>query len=210
MVVKLFVFGRSGCGKSKTSKHISTIVEPHGWTTKRFLDYGILEQMFQNEKVKMRFTPASGGGFDIHDVQVFDDALKKLERDVLAYCHHIDNHQSHGNELLIIEFARENYDDTFKMLSQDILQDAYFLLIDAKFDTCRDRIKERTQIVSLDPDNHDNHNVSDYAMNTYFNEQYLPQNLVIFSLLKKLENNGSWDGFKKELEPFIKRILKIL
>lgn len=170
------------------------------------MDYDILYQMFQNERVTMRFTPASGGGFDIHDVQVFDDALKKLERDVLAYCHNIDNHQSHSHELLIIEFAREDYDDTFKKLSQEILQDAYFLLIDAEFDTCRNRIKERTHIASSEPDNH---NVSDFAMNTYFKEQHLPKDSAITSHLTTLTNNGSWDDFTQKLEPFIRHILNI-
>lgn len=207
MRVKLFVFGRSGCGKSKTSKHISTIIGSYGWTTKRFMDYGILYQMFQDERVNLRFTKAKGGGFDIHDVQAFDDALKRLERDVLAHCQNIDNHQSHSHELLIIEFARKNYDDTFKKLSQDILQDAHFLLINADFYECRKRIKERR--TSSEQDSNDNHNVSDFAMNTYFKEQLPPENPSITSRLTTLTNNGSWDDFTKELEPFIRHILNI-
>lgn len=171
------------------------------------MDYDILNQMAQEDISHRRFTPGKGGGFDVQDVQVFDEALWIMENIVLEHCINIDIHQSVKNELLIIEFARENYDDTFNKLSQAMLQNAFFLLIDADFDICKERIQKR--MASPDPDNNDNHNVSDFAMNTYFREQLPPKDTTITSPLMMLNNNGLWEDFTRELEPFIRKILNI-
>lgn len=203
MYVKLFVLGRSGCGKSKTARHLTEFIKSFSWTIKRFKDYDILAQMAEMDT---RFLLLDNG-FDVLDDTAFDDALQTLDRKVSEHCENIENNQSDTNELVIIEFARHDYNDAFRKLSQKVKQNAYFLLIDADFETCVQRIHKRI----LSPTSADDHNVSDKAMNRYFREQHLPVDSDITEGERywEVENQGEWDNFTEKIEPIIKGILKI-
>ncbi|HCI79822.1 MAG TPA: hypothetical protein DHW02_09035 [Ktedonobacter sp.] len=201
MYVKLFLLGRPGCGKSRTARHLTEFVKSFSWTTQRFKDYDILAEM---AKTDTRFRLLDNG-FDILKGSAFDDALHILDDNVRKYCQNIETNQPNTNQLIIIELARSNYDDAFKHFTSNMLDDASFLLIDVEFGKCKDRIKKR--IASPEPNTNDNHFVSDYAMDKFYKEQHLPQDSAIS--LTIFTNNGSWDNFTHEVEPFIQRLLKI-
>src|SRR4249919_3065417 len=113
MVVKLFVLGLPGSGKSTVTRHISNYARDRQWSTTHFSDYAILYEMFQEDK-KRQFKPAEFGGFDVLDLTVFDIALKKLEQEVNR---HISSTKS--EELLLIEFARNDYQKAFHQFSDE-------------------------------------------------------------------------------------------
>ena len=199
MFVKLFILGRPGCGKSKTAQHIAGFVKLRGWSTYRFKDYDILENMFQEDVLKERFRPSEYKGFDVRDTFVFDEALLVLERNIYQ---HMTN--TGKNEFITIEFARADYDQAFTQFSQAFLRDAHFLFIDADFDKCKQRIYERI----TRPITADDHFISDYALDTYYSNQHPPQDENIKSRLTVIENQGLWDDTMKEINSTVQHILK--
>ena len=205
MSVKLFLVGRPGCGKSRTTRHIGNFIKTNGWdwSIYDFKDYDILYEMAQQDDSGEKFYLYEDGSFDVKDASKLDEALHILEKKVAEYDRNIDIHQSTTNQLIIIEMARGDYDDTFKKLSQDFLQDAYFLLIDAEFEKCKQRIKKR--VASPEPDNH---NVSNFVMETYYRNQHPLTIEHLLPRFKLLSNNNEWDDFTQNLEPLILTILK--
>lgn len=206
MFVKLFLPGRPGCGKSRTAKTIKEFIHSNEWSmvVTNFKDYDILYEMARKDVLHKKFDLHEDGSFDVKDASVLNEALWILEDKVRKHYRNINVHQSNQTELIIIEFARSNYDDAFRQFSPGFLQDAHFLLIDADFDTCKERIEKR--VASSEPDNH---NVSDFAMDTYYKNQHPPTDTTITPRLTILTNNGEWDDFTKELKPFIKKLLHI-
>lgn len=212
MPVKLFVLGRPGSGKSKAVQNIEEFIKPEGWITHPFKDYGILENMFQEDVLHKRFRPSEYEGFDVlgHpyiykgfdviDRPVFDEALKVLESDIHQSIPNIEE-----NTLIIIEFARDDYDWAFQQFSQDFLQGAYFILIDTDLETCKRRIHERV--------NHyvtpDDHFVSDFALDTHYFKQNLPKDRLLKKRFKVIKNEESWQDFTRKINLLLKGILNI-
>src|SRR5205823_3497452 len=136
--VKLFILGRPGSGKSTAFRHIIKHLEMQhqGWTAIRFNDYEILqdifryETLFENDSKKRKFRATGHGGFDVLKFSVLDTALKELEKQV---CHW---YYSTKEELMIIEFARDDYSKALEQFSPTFLKDAYFLVVDADVETC--------------------------------------------------------------------------
>ena len=122
-----------------------------------------------------------------------------LEMKVHAYISNIEK-----NEFIVIEFAREDYDKAFKQFSQDFLQDAYFLLINTNPEMCKQRIHERI----THPVTADDHFVSDFALDTYYQNQYIPKDDTIKKRFKLIENESSWQEFTKEIDSVITKMLK--
>lgn len=206
MTVKLFLLGRPGCGKSRTAKYVETLIRNNGWDwiTSNFKDYDILHEMAENDSFHEEILLHEDGSFDVKKASKLDEAIHALESRVNENFPNIDVHQSGNNQFIIIELARGNYDDAFGQFLPVFLQNAYFLLIDADFDECKKRIKQR--ITSSDPDNHD---ISTFVMETYYRNQHPLTMEHLLPRFQMLNNNGEWDGFIKELEPFIRQILNI-
>ena len=83
MVVKVFVLGRPGSGKSTSARYIEQEVR-NRFNMKRceifrICDYDILYQMFRDDVHQTMFRPTDHGGFDVHNLKAFDIALKTLE-----------------------------------------------------------------------------------------------------------------------------------
>lgn len=209
MSVKLFLLGRPGCGKSRTAKYIEAFIKDNGWNwiTSNFKDYDILQKMAKNDILHEEIILHEDGSFDVKKASKLDEAIHTLESWVNEHFPNIDIHQSNNNQFIIIELARENYDDAFRQFLPLFLQNAYFLLIDADFDECKKRIKKR--VTASDPDNNDNHDISNFVMETYYRNQHPLTMEPLLPRFKILDNNGNWDNFTKELEPFIRRILNI-
>ncbi len=206
MTVKLFVLGLPGSGKSTVAREITKYVDKMGWESIHINDYPILEQMFHDDAERKQFKPADRGGFDILDLTVFDTALKMLEKATQQYIL-----PTIPEGLILIEFARNDYQKAFQQFNQDFLQDAYFLYLDAEIDTCKQRIRDRITNPTYD----DDYYVSEYIFNAYYNKdngQRMPQILERdYGIDKKrlvlISNNGSLETASKEIGSFIDTII---
>src|SRR6266487_2364404 len=82
MLIKVFVLGRPGSGKTTAFRRISALLNDKGWPITRIRDYGILQGMSRHEIEGKKFRPADHGGFDVVDFSVLDNALVEVERQV--------------------------------------------------------------------------------------------------------------------------------
>lgn len=180
MVVKVFVFGCPGSGKSTASSYIEMIARDKGdkWSTFRINDYKILDGWFHDNIEEKRFRPSEYGGFDITISKVYDEALDTLKEEVLQY------QPSRENELIIIEFARCDYQHALEQLGREFRQEAYFLLIDADIETCVQRIYYRVQHRST----LDDHFVSDKVIKCYDQPNYVETNIFLLKTTFEIDN----------------------
>jgi len=198
MVVKVFVLGRPGSGKSTATRHLNHLMRHQDWRVKHFNDYDILWEMFLADTEHKKFQPTPHNGFDATDFTVFDDALKDLEKRARTYMEHVD--------LLTIEFARDDYRMALKQFSADFLQDAYFLFLDADIETCLRRVHER---VEHSETNDDHPWFSDDIFRWYYardNKRYMAEHLKvefgIHKLVRVIENSGPLPRFIHRIEQF--------
>ena len=202
MLVKLFLLGRPGCGKSSAAKHIIERIEREGWSTKRFKDFDILKEMSKEKRYLNSFKKTFYNGyegFDVLDKDVFDVALQRL--DVRLYSYLSTNKQ---HEIILIEFSRDDYAKALQHFSSLALHGAYFLFIDAYLDTCIQRVKQRM----IQPASSDDHYVSEEAIQKFYTKQDLPNSNLLPGKLEKIDNYGSWQDFTKKIDNFTKDVFK--
>src|SRR5579859_8151792 len=132
MSVKAFFLGRPGSGKTTAARYIVELAQRRNFEALRMKDYEILLEMFRQDNGK-KFRPAEYGGFDVLDFSVIDDALLQLERNVEEV------YAQKGQKVIIIEFARDDYQKTLLKFHPDFLKDAYFVCVDADLDICIQR-----------------------------------------------------------------------
>jgi adenylate kinase family enzyme len=210
MVVKVFVFGCPGSGKSTASASIELIAQDNldKWSTFRINDYEILDCWFHEDKIHERFRPIEYGGFDILISEIYDEALEILKDEVLKY------QSSRENELIIIEFARCDYKHALEQLGNGFIQNAYFLFLEADFDTCIQRIHDRVHHqVTLD-----DHFVSDFVLECYDQPNNVSTNISLLKTtfgidnwrIKTINNSKNCElvGFNNEMKNFVDYIIK--
>jgi len=167
MVVKLFILGLPGSGKSTASRHIRQFAVEYNCIARRFRDYFILYLMFLDDVEHKRFRPIKYGGFEVLDLTALDEALETLNRRIKELKELVGG----DNELLIIEFARDDYCKALNFFPSYLLEDAYFLFIDAKIQTCIQRIKGRVTKPQAERTEDDNY-VSEFIFETYYNRDH--------------------------------------
>lgn len=169
MVVKVFVLGRPGSGKTTIVNHLLNQAKEMGIPTLRMKDYNILYDMFINESqsksrgMSRKFRPTEFGGFDVLDYSVFDTALEILENQVEEE----SDKTLTSRKLITIEFARNDYQVALSKFTPAFLQDSYFFFIDADMSICMQRIYRRL----TNPPMPDHHFVSDYIMDVYYSRE---------------------------------------
>jgi thymidylate kinase len=208
MALKLFILGLPGSGKSTIVRSITAYLKNRSWRSIPFSDHVILREMFLFESEHKHFKPADHGGFDVLDVTVFDIALQRLEQMV---------HQiflpTKQEEIVLIEFARNDYQRAFQQFSDTFLQDAHFLYLDVERDIRRRRINERV----ANPSSEDDFFVSEYIFATYYNKdngRSIPQILergyeIGRQRVKVIENNSSLDDIVEEINEFVDTICRL-
>ena len=191
MVVKLFILGRPGSGKSSAARIIATIAQCRGWITFHINDYDILKEMAQADSAQKNFRYTEPRGFAVRNFSVLDVALRELEK----RAQHLSLEQ---DTLIIIEFARDDYSKALKWFSPGFLQDAYFLFMHLDLDTCVQRIQKRITYTYTDPPISDNHYVSEEIVRGYYqkdNRQYIQDGFKtdygIMKLIRIIDNSGS-------------------
>ncbi len=213
MVKKVFLLGLPGSGKSTVARHIVKLAQWNNWSPIRFNDYDILKEWFQSDEDGRRFSAIEYDGFDVHDHNVFDEALEEVERRVVER----ENVSCEKNQLIIIEFARDDYYRALHLFSPLFLRNASFLFVDADIPTCIQRIKERVAHRRTP----DDHYVSSYIFEAYYqkdNRQYLASTATTLKScceideesIHVIDNTGSnaEQKFLEKIEPFVTSILE--
>jgi len=137
MCVKVFLLGLPGSGKTAAAHCISPIVaRDKGYTIKEFNDYDILHRQFEAAPSGPQFSRTENGGFNVLNCVVLDTSLQEIEQKILQ-------EKLSDEELVIIEFARNDYLHALQQFSASFLRNSYFLFIDAEDTTCRERIYQR-------------------------------------------------------------------
>ncbi len=206
MAVKVFILGRPGSGKSTTSYHIAGLAWEKGWSVIRIRDYEILWRMYQADTEHKQFYPAQYNGFDVLDFSVLDTALKEVEKRAQRYMPFEDT-----PELIIIEFARDDYGEALKLFSRNFLQNAYFLFIETDVETCIERIYKRVAHHLTADDNF----VSDYVLRNYYhkdNRHYILAHLRTDCGTNKqieiIDNTGSLHEFIDKVRRFAQQMFE--
>src|ERR1700722_14008904 len=130
MLVKLFILGRPGSGKSYAARYFELDVRIRGGSSYRVNDYKHLRQQFIFDRNHIRFEPIGEEGFNVRDPSVLNEALAEVIKEAKTCC------EAQMYDLAIIEFARPVYGDALRKFGNKFLQDALFLFIDADLNTC--------------------------------------------------------------------------
>jgi hypothetical protein len=164
MVVKLFILGLPGCGKSTAAHMIEKYVPKYykGRSVAHKSDYGILKKMCYEEHDD-RLRPIGDGAFDVVEPSAFNSALKRLKNEVQE----AEQESPDSNQLILIEFSRNDYSFALEEFFPELLSEASFLFIKALVSECRLRIDYR---VKKENRTEDDHEVSEFIFIEYYNE----------------------------------------
>ena len=201
----VFLLGRPGSGKSTFVRMLLLAAQTHALHTVRLKDYEILYEMFLNDTQQQRFRRAAYGAFDVLDFTVLDEVLLQLREQALAHL------ASPREQLVIIEFARDNYETALSLFHPRILQQAHIIFVEANVETCIRRIHQRIE----NPVREDNHYVSDEIVREYYayEETYdvirakMQEYHVALERISIIDNNGSLASFVDAVNRCIHDIL---
>jgi hypothetical protein len=219
ILVKLFILGNPGCGKSTVIRCIQPLVQGYQWLPVHINDYEILREMFE---VDLRNHPPDGkqfrkaehDGFNIVDLQAFDDALPQLELKATEVL--IQNELATPKPLLaLIEFARHDYQHAFQQFRPDFFQNAYFLYLHVDIKIGKQRIHDRTNLPSEER-TEDDYYVPDDIFETYYNQKEEDNSLAFLAhryeldeqRIKIIQNNADLEDVMREIVAFVLFILK--
>jgi len=161
------------------------------------------EELYLNGSKHKQFRAREYDGFDVVDFKVLDTSLKKLEKRVREKI-------SDKEELIIIEFARQDYRKALSLFSSSLLRDAYFLFIEADTEICKQRVKDHVTV----PPTPDNHFVSDNILTEYYGKQHIPLHIKTSNgdciekfRIKVINSRGTIQDFNFKVEEFVTHII---
>jgi len=191
MLVKIFILGRPGSGKSSAARRIEKLSRRLGLGVARINDYDILEKLYREDGEGKYFKPTDEyAGFDVTDFSVLDKALEKAGTEAKK--------ATKATSIVVIEFARNNYIEALKRFPPSFLKNSYFLFIDTDVETCIQRIRQRVAF----PTTPDDHFVSEQILRQYYSNQVNPFSTqstlnIDMSRVSIIDNRGSrrqYDG----------------
>jgi adenylate kinase family enzyme len=210
MVVKLFVFGLPGSGKSTVSRSIVDHVHRtyKQWYVRRLCDYNILFEMFKQDTKHKNFYTEKHNGFYVTNPNMYDIALMRLEQ--LA-----NRVRPNSNQLLVVEFARSDYLKAIKTFENSFFYNSAFIFLYTDINTCIERIAQRIEHPHY---NHDDHFVPERAFERFedASTKEYPQ-LLQASLLNDyrgknspfriIDSSGSENDTLAQAKPFVDEII---
>lgn len=217
MIKKMFILGLPGSGKSKAARYIDSHVKEKSvpgtskrWHVTHFNDYGILDEMSKHPIEGKLFKRPEPGGFDVIEFSAFDIALQRLEKKIADS---IPAFEADREEIIVIEFARNDYKWAFNQFDKTFVQDAYFIYLDTKVEICKQRIRDRVEDVT--EEHVDDYPVSEFIFRTYYHSDdgndlpgFLKQDFGIDgSRVLIIDNNSSLDKAVEKIVPFIDHII---
>lgn len=210
MLVKLFVLGHPGSGKSTISRNIVThiVQNQEDWLVQHITDYNILYKMFKVDHAQKEFLSTAHDGFHVLKQYVYNRALKTLKWQIRQ----IENLlPPQKDKLLLVEFARSDYQLAFKQFGKSFLKNSYFIFLDTEIDTCIYRINRRIS----NPTTEDDHFVAKSIFESYYLRN--PKNYLTSSfsadfnldknLIKIIDNNVSQEIAIKIVDSWVEHLL---
>ncbi|MFH1957419.1 MAG: hypothetical protein ABIJ15_02970 [bacterium] len=155
----VFLLGRPGCGKSFVYETIVRSLSKTGKyeRVKRMDDFPILKELLDKDTSFKRHI-RKAGGFEVTDWTIVDEVLAAINRRLPGV--------KKKNDLVFVEFARDNYKASLKNFSAATFSRALILYIYCPFEVClarnEKRFKEQKGSVL------DDHIVPPDLMNTYY------------------------------------------
>lgn len=202
MLVKIFILGRPGSGKSSAARRIVKLSRRLGLRATRINDYDILEELCREDKEGKYFKPTDEyTGFDVTDFSVLDKALEKAGVDAKK--------ATKTTSIVIIEFARDNYIEALKQFPPTFLKNSYFLFIDTDVETCIKRIRQRVAF----PTTPDDHFVSETILRQYYSKQVIPFSIqstlnIDSNRVNIIDNRGSRSQYDVKIRTCFKAIIE--
>ncbi len=205
MAVKLFLLGRPGSGKSSAARLIVELAKHNRLSVERVNDFCILQEMCYGEHQQKFKLHEGQPGFDVQDFSVLDIALGKAEEQA--------REAMKNSDIVIIEFARDNYRKALNKFNASFLEDAYFIFVDSNVNTCIERIHRRVDV----PSTSDDYPVSDKILRSYYKKRVFPlllkvQLVFTFALsgsrVRTIKNSGPLDWFLEEITSTFHSILE--
>ncbi len=200
------LLGRPGSGKTTAARHFMQRAYEKDVPVVHIDDYEILQEKFRADTEHVRFHPLNQdrecSGFDVIDFRVLDEALKEAEARAKTYTEIIKN------GLVIVEFARNDYQEALKLFHPDFLQEAYLLFFTIDIETSIQRVQQRYLKTGY-------HLVSDHILRGYYKDQELAATIAhlrsTYNLRKPVEicdNTGSWKDFFRQLNRFFDLLIE--
>ncbi len=200
MATTILLLGRPGSGKTTAARHVMKRAQEKDLRVSYIDDYEILQEKFRADSEHARFHPLNQDrectSFDVIDFKVLDEALAEAEARAKAYTETIKN------GLVIVEFARDDYQDAFKLFQPAFLQEAYILFFTIDIETSIQRVQQRYLKTGC-------HLVSDHILRDYYKDQELAATIMYlkrtYNLHKPVEicdNTGSWKNFFRQINRF--------
>lgn len=206
MPITLYILGPPGSGKSTAFRYIHTYVAQQykGWQAFRINDYEILQELKKEDVEHKRFQSTEHEGFNVTNYKAFDEALLRVKERLQEHA------ISGGDELVVVEFARNDYHASLQHFDE-LLQDAYFLFLEADKELCYERLQARV----TDPPTMDNHFVSDYILDEYYygvGKKYAPLEVKRAHSIENhrflvIENNSTLEEFLERVKQFVDAIM---
>lgn len=201
MFVKVFVLGRPGSGKSTAIRWIAELANRRSIANTHLRDYTILLDMCKQDIQQTRFRTIDGG-FDVIDFSVLDTVLEQLEEQVRDRAR--NSLLTERKEIVMIEFARDDYYKALSKFTSEFLNNSYFLFTETGVRTCIERIHKRYS-TGFHLSNVDRHSLSDSIMENYYGaDKYAPDH--DFHNVKIITNSGSMNKFLCEVGNFAQNI----
>lgn len=160
----MFILGLPGSGKSTAAHTIEEYVLKHyqGWSVVHISDYNILKRMCYEEHDK-RLHPIGNEAFDVVESSAFNSALKRLKDGIRESMKDASN----SNQLIAVEFSRNDYIFALEEFFVEFLSDANFIFIKAPISECKFRIENRVKKRNR---TEDDHYVSEFIFEQYYKE----------------------------------------
>lgn len=212
--VKLFMLGMPGSGKSTIVQKIREHVQEErpDWNVYHLNDYNVLLQLYREQR--HRFLPAVYGGFTIKDPTLYNEVLERLQEQA----EEIKRWALPGEkQIVLIEFARENYQSAFRAFSTDFLRDASFLFLDVDIKTCRKRVSQRVHKLKDEKNEHDcfvprgvfTRYTSNEDIRKYFRDTFRGEYQISEKGLKIITNDDIVQEALPEINDFVDDALEV-
>ena len=147
-MIKLFLLGRPGSGKSTIARLIEMLASDSDLSTYYIDDYSLLQNMFlieesqhiPDEQRKFIATgPEKCKAFDVVKFSVLNEVLEEMKKKILQ----VDSNWASEKKLYLLEFARNNYREALSLFGTEFLIGSYFVYLDVDLEICIQRINLR-------------------------------------------------------------------
>jgi adenylate kinase family enzyme len=143
----VFLLGRPGSGKSVVYRLMADRMLKLSLAEEamRLDDFPVLKQIV-DEDVECRRHVRKEGGFEVTDLSMLDDVLKRMDRQLVEL--------RRPGRVIFVEFSRDSYSHALRNFSREVLERSFLLYIYCPFELCLQRNERRFKGGAEDLDDH--------------------------------------------------------